>query len=169
MTGILDARWVRAALAATMALLALAPDKTHAVGIAASPFDQLAGRWTGEGRLGIRDNPPETVKCRATYIRGATENDMKQTIRCATAGGSVEVLSSIHNANGVLAGEWKETTRNIEGQLTGSVTPAGFRVEVRGGEIAANMDILVRDNRQIIEIQFINSTLQGLTLMMTKG
>ncbi|MFN0218394.1 MAG: hypothetical protein ACKVP4_06225 [Hyphomicrobium sp.] len=151
------------------ALVAVFAQPSRAVGLTESPFQSLAGRWTGEGRLGIKDNPPETVKCRATYIVGDTVNDLKQTIRCATAGGSIEVISDVRNDNGQLAGSWKETTRNIAGDLTGSVTPVGFRVAVRGGEMSANMDIVVRDNRQIIEIQFINSTLQGLTLLMTKS
>ncbi len=171
MTNIAFAGAIRAlAVAAAGAILfgaVAAP--TSAVGISQSPFESLAGRWTGQGRLGIKDNPPETVKCRATYIMGDTPNDLKQTIRCVTAGGGVEVMSNIRHADGELSGSWKETTRNIEGELKGQVTPAGFRVAVRGGDIAANMDIVVRDNKQIVEIQFINGTLQGLTLLMTKG
>jgi hypothetical protein len=31
------------------------------------------------------------------------------------------------------------------------------------------MDIVVRDNKQVVEIQFINTSLIGLTLVMTKG
>lgn len=164
-----NTRALAIAAMASAALIAAAAGPTRAVGISESPFQSLAGRWTGEGRLGIKDNPPESVKCRATYIVGDTPNELKQTIRCVTAGGGVEVLSNIRYADGELAGSWKETTRNIQGELTGKVTPAGFRVAVRGGDIAANMDIVVRGNRQIVEIQFINSTLQGLTLLMTKG
>lgn len=156
-------------VAACFALAAAVTPQSQAIGIPESPFQSLAGRWTGEGRLGIKDNPTETVKCRATYIMGETVNDLKQTIRCATAGGSVEVFSTIRNVDGALQGSWKETTRNVEGELSGAVTPSGFRVAVRGGDITANMDIIVKDNRQIIEIQFMNSTLLGLTLMMKKG
>jgi hypothetical protein len=31
------------------------------------------------------------------------------------------------------------------------------------------MDIIVRDDKQVVEIQFINTSLIGLTLLMTKG
>ena len=31
------------------------------------------------------------------------------------------------------------------------------------------MDIIVKDNKQIIEIQFMSSSLIGLTLILTKG
>lgn len=134
-----------------------------------SAFSRLEGRWTGEGRLGVKDSPPETVKCRATYLKGETADDLKQTIRCATAGGAIEVVSNVHHAGGQLKGHWKETMHNIEGDLEGTVTPKGFRIQVKGGELAANMDIIAQDDRQIVEIQFFNSALTGLTLVLRKG
>lgn len=135
----------------------------------ASPFSSLTGRWVGEGRLGIKDNPPEAVKCRATYIAGATADELKQTIRCATAGGSIEVISNLLNAAGKLSGKWQETMHNIAGDLEGEITPKGLRIVVKGSDLAANMDVIVKDNRQIVEIQFFNSTLIGLTMVMNKG
>jgi len=135
----------------------------------ASVFSRLEGRWTGEGRLGVKDNPPETVKCRATYLKGEMADELKQTIRCATAGGAIEVVSNVRHASGKLDGHWKETMHNIEGDLEGVVTPKGFRIQVKGGELAANMDIIAQDDRQIVEIQFFNSALTGLTLVLKKG
>ena len=135
-----------------------------------APFAALLGRWTGEGKLGIKDNPNEIVKCRVTYIAGEDADHLKQTIRCATAGGSIEVQSAVAHAAGVLSGTWSETTHNINGELTGQVTPRGFRVVVKGGELAANMDIIMmRNSQQIVEIQFFNSSLVGLSMVLTKG
>jgi hypothetical protein len=134
-----------------------------------SPLTPLAGRWTGEGRLGLKDSPPETVKCRATYIAVENQDAMKQTIRCATAGGSIEVISTLANAAGQLTGEWKETTRNLSGTLTGTADDKGLQIAVRGDGLSANMGVLVKGDRQIVEIQFIDSALIGLTLMMVKG
>ena len=135
----------------------------------ASPFANLAGRWVGEGRLGVKDNPAESVKCRATYIEGASADELKQTIRCATAGGAIEVISNVLHAAGALKGHWKETMHNIEGDLDGQVTPAGFRITVRGETLAANMEIIAKADKQVVEIQFHNSTLIGMTLMLKKG
>ena len=158
-----------ALLVLALVLLAAAFSAPDASASDTSPFAVLAGRWTGEGRLGLKESPPETVKCRATYFITEGKDELKQNIRCATAGGSIEVKSEIQHTSGALTGKWQETTRNIAGDLTGSVTPNGFRVAVRGGDISANMDIIVRDNRQLIEIQFLNSSLVGLSLLMTKG
>lgn len=134
-----------------------------------SPFANFAGRWTGEGMLGFKASAPEHVKCRATYFLNDAKDELKQTIRCATAGGSIEVLSNIKSVADKLTGHWKETTHNFEGDLTGDVTPKGFRIKVQGADLAANMDVVVRENKQIVEIQFINTSLIGLTLVMTKG
>jgi len=53
--------------------------------------------------------------------------------------------------------------------LTGEVTPKGFRIIVKGADITANMDIIVRGTMQAVEIQFVNSSLVGLSMAMKKG
>lgn len=135
----------------------------------ASPFEKLAGRWLGEGRLGIRDGKTEAVKCRVTYFVSDQARQVRQTIRCATESGTVEVQSNVIHASGTLSGSWKELSRDMSGELTGSVTPNGFKVAIRGSELNTNMDIIVKENKQIIEIQFMHSALIGLTLVLTKG
>ena len=134
-----------------------------------SPFEKLAGRWVGEGRLGVRDNATENVKCRVTYVVVQGQDQLKQTIRCASASGSIEVQSVVDHVSGNLSGTWTELVRNMSGEIKGSVTPRGFRVAVRGEGLNANMDIVVMGTKQIIEIQFINSSLIGLTLILEKG
>lgn len=138
--------------------------------IAASPFDALVGRWIGDGMLGFKESKPERVKCRATYLLDpASPNELKQTIRCATSSGAIEVISNLKESAGKLSGHWKETIHNFEGDLTGEVTPKGFRVVVQGADVTANMDIIVRGNMQAVEIQFLNSSLVGLSMAMKKG
>ena len=134
-----------------------------------SPFEKLAGRWVGEGRLGVRDNATENVKCRVTYIVVQGQDQLKQTIRCASASGSIEVQSVVDHVSGNLSGSWTELVRNMKGEIKGSVTPRGFRVAVKGEDLNANMDIVVLGAKQVIEIQFINSALIGLTLILEKG
>jgi hypothetical protein len=134
-----------------------------------SPFEPLMGRWVGEGRLGVKDNATERVECRVTYARGASGDQLRQSIRCSSAGGNVEVRSLVSHAGGKVNGTWKELVRNMSGNVSGAVTPRGFRVSVRGDSLNANMDIILVDARQVIEIQFIDSSLVGLTLILQKG
>jgi hypothetical protein len=151
--------------ASSQAFLVQAPASTQE----ASPFVKLVGRWLGEGRFGTKDGKTENVKCRVTYVVSDQAQQVRQTIRCATEGTSVEVQSHVTHAAGVLKGTWKELSRDMSGELSGSVTPTGFKVAIKGSELNANMDIIVKDNKQIIEIQFMSSTLIGLTLILTKG
>lgn len=149
--------------------VALAMPLQEARAVTASPFAPLLGRWSGIGMIGYKASPPEKVKCRATYLLTETEDELKQTIRCATAGGAVEIVSNVKETGGKLSGHWKETIHNFEGDLTGDVTPKGFHVVIQGTDVSANMDLVVNNDKQAVEIQFTNSSLIGMTLVMTKG
>lgn len=137
--------------------------------LAAGPFDGLAGLWSGQGRLGFKDGKVEAVTCRTTYFVSGDGEELKQNIRCASGGAKIEVKSVVKHAAGKLAGTWEETVYNKTGDITGEVTPRGFRVSVKGSDVDANMDIIVKDTRQMIEIHFADTTLLGLTLVLTKG
>jgi hypothetical protein len=58
---------------------------------------------------------------------------------------------------------------NLKGALQGKVTERGLVVTVRGDDLNANMDVIVKDNRQIVEIQFHNTSLIGITLVLTRA
>jgi len=153
------------AAACGLALRLAAP--AAAVGL--SPLEGLAGRWVGEGRLGVKGNATEQVKCRVNYIYTKDSDQLRQSIRCASAGGSVDVQTLVNHVEGKLTGTWQELVRNWSGELTGAVSSRGFKVQVRGESLSANMDIIVIGKRQVVEIQFINSSLIGLTLVLERG
>ena len=164
----LGCRLARAFIAAVAALVLLAASGALRADDA-SPFEKLAGRWVGEGRFGVKDGSTEAVKCRVTYILGASHQELRQTIRCASAGGNVEVQSLVMHRDGAISGTWQELSRDMSGEVTGSVTPRGFRASVRGQSVNANMDIILVNNKQVVEIQFIDSSLIGLTLILDKA
>jgi len=156
-------------VASSFVMGALSWNPGRAIAVDTSPFEKLLGRWVGEGRLGVRDNATEHVKCRVTYVVPGSTDQLQQTIRCASGSGSIEVRSTVTHAAGALTGTWTELVRNMHGDVTGTVTPRGFKVNVQGEGLKANMDIVIMGTKQIIEIQFIDSSLIGLTLILTKG
>lgn len=165
-----SARGIVAALAMTLAAT-IAP-AVDAAPQAVGPFASLDGWWGGIGRLRFKDGKTEDVKCRATYFIEGDGNTLKQTIRCASGSGKIEVKGNVRHSEGKLQGEWNELMYNVNGVLDGEVTPRGFRVSVKGTEgstLSANMDIIVKDAKQMVEIQFFSETLIGLTLMLNKG
>ena len=159
----------RSALFSVAAAVLFASGTSAASAADKSPFEGLAGLWSGQGRLGFMDGKIENVTCRTTYFVSGDSNELKQTIRCASGGAKIEVKSAVTHSAGKLAGTWTETVYDKSGDITGEVTPRGFRVAVKGSDVNASMDIIVRDAKQIVEIHFADSTLLGLTLMLTKG
>jgi hypothetical protein len=157
-------------IVAVAALFASVMPVQTAGAVTASPFAPLIGRWTGAGMIGYKASPSEKIKCRATYLMSDAQDEMKQTIRCATSGGNVEIVSNVKEASGKLSGHWKETIHNFEGDLAGEVTPKGYRVVIKSADVTANMDIIIDGGKQAVEIQFADSSsLRGITLIMSKG
>lgn len=152
-----------------IALLLLAQGGSGTLAQGAGPFEGYLGRWVGEGRLGMRAGATEQVKCRVTYIRGASEHAVKQSIRCASAAGSIEVQSEVSHNDGTLSGTWKEHLHDLSGDISGTLSEKGLRIRIRSQGFSANMSIVIREQRQIIEIQFLDSALIGLTLALTRG
>ena len=153
------------ALILVMCLLAGGPVQADP----SAPFKELPGRWVGQGRLGLQGGKVEAVKCRATYFTSDNGSKLKQNVRCASQSGKIEVKSIITHSEGELSGTWNEHVYNLGGELTGNVTKRGFRISVRGSGLAANMEVAVSKSRQIIENQFFDSTLIGLSLLLQKG
>ena len=137
--------------------------------MADGPFASLDGRWTGQGRLGFADQKTENITCRATYFVRENGEKLEQNIRCASAGAKVEIKSELTHNAGKLTGHWSELIYDKSGDLTGAITPAGFRIDVKGSDLNATMEVIVRDAKQIVEVHFNDSTLIGLSLMMQKG
>lgn len=163
---------IAAAAALVVALAVTSAPAVDAAPQAVGPFANLDGWWGGAGRLRFKDGKTEDVKCRATYFIEGQGEQLKQTIRCASGSGKIEVQSTVRHSGGKLKGEWTEVMYNVTGVLDGEVTPRGYRVSVSGTEgttLSANMDIIVKDKRQMVEIQFFSETLVGLTLMLNKG
>ena len=142
---------------------------SHGLAADDSPFMELPGRWVGDGRIGLKDGQTEQVKCRATYFLSDDANELKQNIRCASASGKIEVKSVVAHNGGKLSGTWNELIYNLGGELVGEVTARGFRISVRGSGLTANMEVILYEGRQIVEIQFFDSALRGLTLILQKG
>ena len=143
--------------------LALAKPETHSI------FERFPGRWVGKGRLVFRDGQVEEVKCRVTYFVSDNAQQMRQNIRCATAGGKIEVKSKVRQSGGRIYGTWRETIYDLNGELTGHPIENGLILFVRSGNVRAAMQLMIYDNKQIAEIQFNNQSLVGLTLLLRRG
>jgi hypothetical protein len=136
---------------------------------AEGPFANLAGRWSGQGRLGFAEGKTENITCRATYFVSEDTNKLEQNIRCASAGAKVEIKSALVHAEGKLSGTWSELIYSKSGELSGEITKSGFKINVKGDDLNATMDIIVRGTKQLVEVHFNSSSLVGLSIVLDKG
>ena len=60
-------------------------------------------------------------------------DELKQTIRCATSGGDVEIVSNVKETAGKLSGHWKETRPTLK--LFYRESFASNKKEVEGGTV----------------------------------
>lgn len=141
----------------------------HAASEEAKPFQQLLGWWIGSGRLGFKSGEIETVRCRATYRNGRNQNQLLQAVRCASPSGQIEVKSEIESVGLRLSGTWTETKYAYSGKLTGQVIQGGFLVRVSGDGVSASMTVFAKGDRHVVEIQFHDSSLIGLTMVFGRG
>jgi len=129
----------------------------------------FVGWWIGQGRLGFRGGKSETIKCRATYRQASSPSEMEQTIRCATTSGTVEIRCELKLLAGALTGSWHERKYDLRGELRGKAVPGGFKVNVSGENIKADMTVVMRGDRQLVEVQFHQGSLLGLNVIMQRG
>lgn len=134
-----------------------------------TPFKGMAGRWSGEGRIGIKDGKPEKIRCRVTYFLSNKNQDIRQNLRCNTQNYKVEVKTDLHHLSGKLTGTWRETIHNLSGRISGKTSKNNLTLFVRGDTLTATMQIITKGNRQIVEIKFENIELIGLTIILKKG
>jgi hypothetical protein len=132
-------------------------------------FQNLLGWWSGNGWLRFKDGNREEVKCRATYRWDSGGGKLLQAVRCASASGKVDIKSEIQESGGKLTGSWRERTYEFEGDLLGEVMTGGFRVTVSGSDVKANMAVFVKEKRQIVEVQFLDNVLLGISIIFKKG
>src|ERR1700686_2562456 len=79
-------------------------------------FTNLAGSWSGEGRVDLQDGTSERIRCRASYSVGDGGSTLQQQLRCASDNYRFEVSSSVQSQGGARSGSWSEPTRNVTGQ-----------------------------------------------------
>ena len=136
---------------------------------AAGPLAGFAGTWKGGGTVTTTDGGQETIRCRARYAANATGDALTIDVNCASDSYRVNLVSSVTSQDGALSGTWQETTRDIQGDVTGRVpAPNTFQASLQalggGIEIGARTD----GKRQAISIRVQGSDIQGVSISLKK-
>jgi len=154
-----------AALAIAFGLTVLAADAARAE----NPFAHFAGSWSGSGTITVQDGGRERIRCRGTYRAGEAGNTMTLSLRCASDSYKFELASEITNNGGSISGSWNETTRQVYGQLSGTMTATNIRAEASSVGFNASLVISTRGNSQSVSIRSPGSEISEVSISMARA
>jgi hypothetical protein len=118
---------------------------------AAVNLQDMAGYWTGTGKIVLNNGNVENVKCVVTYK--VTGSQLKQNLRCAGQGYSLNGSADLEVApSGSVTGSWTENTYAAKGDVTGKTTERGFSLAISGPNFTASMDATTTACKQSLEI-----------------
>jgi hypothetical protein len=148
-----------------LATLWLPGSVTHA---AASPFTAMAGSWAGGGILHTTDGAEERLRCRAAYDVGATGNELRLNLRCASDSYNFDLASDVRSRGDQISGSWSEASRNASGTISGRA--AGDRIEAsaRGQNFSAELSLTTRGRRQTVSIRPQGTNIAAVSLALDK-
>lgn len=137
--------------------------------LAAGPFHPFLGSWRGSGVITTGDGRRESIACRATYAGGDGDRTMTQSLVCASDAFRLNVETHAMAAGGALSGEWRETTRNVQGELSGEIGGGDFRGAVSGAGFTANISIRAAGARQAVAIRPSAGDIRGVDIVLTRA
>jgi hypothetical protein len=137
---------------------------------AASPFERLAGTWTGSGKIEMADGRREPLRCRAAYDVLKEGTSLQLNIRCASESYNFDLRSSAEYERGHVKGVWSESTMNAGGQLTGRAEGDRIQVVANGQTFTAALTLVTKGERQTVTIQsqLPDSKVKGATMTLSR-
>ena len=120
---------------------------------ATGPFEPFVGAWVGGGQIIGSNGVRERIRCRANEDESAQGAALSQSIVCASASFRLDIRSYAQASGRNVQGYWQEETRNVSGQLTGSLDDDRFVGAVTGAGFTARISLWSNGRRQAVSIR----------------
>lgn len=154
--------------AAVVPILLLSCVSSGAQAQSVHPFAGMSGVWSGKGTISLESGAREAIRCRATYAVREDGNALQQTLRCASDSYKIELTSNVVASGNKLSGTWSESTRNVSGDVQGTVAGARFQVVVSAGTFSADLALTTKGNSQSVVIRSEGSEFKGANITLTR-
>jgi len=130
------------------------------------PFAGFDGAWSGTGTVALSDGTTERIRCKADYrVSGTT---LKQSLRCASDSYKFDLTSDVTSQGDKIYGNWSEASRNVFGNLQGTVGGGEIQVFVEANGFAANLTVRTSGNKQTVQISS-KGEIRGVNITMVKS
>ncbi|MGH6678441.1 MAG: hypothetical protein ACREDL_05815 [Bradyrhizobium sp.] len=134
--------------------------------LASSPFAGMAGQWAGGGTVSLQDGSVERIRCRAAYDVDGPRMGLRLT--CASDSYKFSFLGNVvARGDGEIAGNWSESTHNINGTLRGHGGNGSFQVLASGSGFNANISLITRGSHQSVVIRA-HSQFRGASINLSR-
>lgn len=154
-------------LAAGVAIaLGLAAPQTAA---AAAPFASFAGSWSGSGEVIGTNGNRERIRCRAQYSEAKQGEALNQTIVCASESYRIDITSYVEATGSSVQGYWREATRNVSGQMSGSIEGGRFNGDVVGPGFSAAVSLSSNGRTQAVNIRPQGGDIADVQIELRRG
>jgi hypothetical protein len=132
------------------------------------PFNDFGGGWSGTGQILVKDGSRERIRCRATYTISGTGLGLGQVLRCASDSYRFDLTTNVTASGPTLSGNWSETSRNLNGTLTGQISGDKMDALVEANGFSGSLTMQTTANRQVIAIRSQNSDFRGVDITLTR-
>lgn len=131
---------------------ALALALTVAGPASSAPFSNLPGKWSGTGKIRVKGQDTERLRCRANYQpRGSSGTTIAIRLACDSDSYKFELVGDFNADSGnAISGRWTENTRNVGGTAIGKVAGDRFDLHIESSAFAANLRMVTRSDRQSV-------------------
>ena len=155
-------------LAALGLAAALAAWPGPAFAAKAGPFRPFLGSWSGTGVITSSNGQRDPITCRATYEAADGDWSLSQSLVCASDSFRLNIESSVTADGRQLQGQWQETTRNVQGQLSGEVAHGDYEGTVSGPGFTAQISLRASGRRQTVHIAPSAGDIQSVDIVLMR-
>lgn len=137
-------------LAAAAAVALVLPSAAEAV--AAGPFADFPGQWSGTGKIRVKGQDVERLRCKANYRpRGTTGTEIDLQLSCDSDSYKFDLVGQFQaDEKGQISGHWSENSRNVGGSAIGTVRGPRLTLHIESSAFAANLAMVTRTRQQTV-------------------
>jgi hypothetical protein len=159
--------WARAWRGATLALaFLLLTVEARAQG--AGGFGSLSGSWAGGGTISLSSGANERIRCRAVYDVSGGGRALQLSIRCASDSYNFDLAGSVVSQGGTLSGTWSESTRGVNGTVSGRAGGNQIQAYAQGAGFSATLSMATQGNRQSVVIRPTGADITAVSIALAR-
>jgi hypothetical protein len=131
------------------------------------PFASLIGSWAGAGTIKLAEGGSERLKCKASYDSVSTAT-VQLRLLCASDSYKFDLLGSMTASGSTISGSWTESTRNVAGTISGTISGGTIAVNTSGA-LTAGLTLSVTGGRQTVSLRSKGTSIESVSITMTRA